>query len=82
MDSQDVSGGQQGLRFSAPVEKCPYYPAAVATLHPTLFSPPINRVIFVGLVGSPAESVQAESKLYVSPDGSHQKRGPPVVSSL
>ncbi len=76
------SDGRQGLRFAAPIEKCPYFPAAVVVLHPTLFVPAMSSAIFAGLVSHPSGVAQIESKLRISLDRSRQKRGPPAISSL
>ena len=78
----DSSGSQHGIQFSAPVEKCPYYPSVVATVHPTLFVTSMGRVLFTRLVSQPTRAAQVESKLHLSQERSRSKRGPPVVSSL
>ena len=64
-------------QFQAPVEKCPYCPAAVAMIGYTLF-PPVGQAIYAELHAHPAVAAQAESKLRISRGRSRQKRGPPA----
>lgn len=68
--------------FRAPVEKCPYCPAAVAMVHGDTFVPPVGKAIFAGLMAHPAVAAQAESKLRISLSRSRQKRGPPPSFAL
>jgi hypothetical protein len=72
----------QDPQFQAPVEKCPYCPAAVATIHGNMFAPPTGKAIFAGLMAHPAVTAQAESKLRISLSRSRQKRGPPSSLAL
>jgi hypothetical protein len=66
----------------APVEKCPYCPVAVATIHGATHFPPAARSIFAALVNHPAHTAQVESKLRITESRSRQKRGPPNFFSL
>jgi hypothetical protein len=73
---------QHAPQFQAPVEKCPYCPAAVALVHGDTFVPPMGKAIFAGLMTHPAVAAQAESKLRISLSRSRQKRGPPPSLAL
>ena len=67
--------------FSAPLEKCPYCPAAILSIHHFAdFVPPSGQVTYAGLVSHPARVVQAECKRPISRDRAHGKRGPPASS--
>ena len=68
--------------YQAPVEKCPYCPAAAAMIHGDTFLPPTEQAIFAGLMAHPAVAAQAESKLRISLSRSRQKRGPPPSLGL
>ena len=67
--------------FRAPVDKCPYCPAAVVFGSGTRFVPPPSQAIFAALIAHPAVFAQTRSKLRISRTRSRQKRGPPVVVS-
>lgn len=67
--------------FSAPLEKCPYCPAAILSNHRSAdFVPPSRHMIYAGLVSHPAVVVQAECQQRISRDRAHGKRGPPASS--
>lgn len=72
----------QDPRWSAPPERCPFAPAAIASLHPASFAPPLAQSIYAGLVSHPAGAPQTESKLRIAASRSRGKRGPPPASSL
>jgi hypothetical protein len=67
-----------GLKLKAPMERCPYAPASVASVHPDLFVPAISAAIYASVVSHPSGVAQTESKRRISSDRSRQKRGPPV----
>jgi hypothetical protein len=69
-------------QFQAPLEKCPYCPAAVAIVHGDTFVPPPAQAIFAGLTSHPAVVAQTESNLRISRSRSHHKRGPPAMFAL
>jgi hypothetical protein len=73
---------QNDPQFSAPAEKCPYYPQAAAVSHTELYTPPIAEAIFASLVSHPSGVAQTESKRRISRDRSRLKRGPPTLSLL
>jgi len=65
--------------FSAPMEKCPYCPAAMLRLHHSVdFVPPSGSVTHAGMLSHPAGTSQAAWSLRISRDRAHGKRGPPV----
>jgi hypothetical protein len=65
--------------FSAPMEKCPYCPAAILSLHHSVdFVPPSANVTHADALSHSAGVVQAECNLRISRDRAHGKRGPPV----
>jgi hypothetical protein len=67
--------------FSAPLDKCPYCPAAILSIHhPVGFVPPARQVIYAGLASHPAGVAQAECKRRISRDRARSKRGPPISS--
>ncbi len=69
-------------QFEAPVEKCPYCPAAIAIVHGDTFVPPLSQAIFAGQIAHPVVVAQTESKLRISRSRSRQKRGPPAAFAL
>lgn len=67
--------------FSAPLDKCPYAPAAfLGSTHWTMSGVPSRQIFFADLVSHPTAFAQTESKLRISRDRSRQKRGPPGLS--
>jgi hypothetical protein len=69
-------------QFQASLDKCPYFPAAVAMIHGDTFVPSPAQAIFAELIAHPAVVAQAESNLRISRSCSHQKRGPPATLAL
>jgi len=65
-------------QFRAPVEKCPYCPAAVVASHSNPLAAPTSQAIFAEIVSHPALAAQTESKWRIARDRSRQKRGPPL----
>jgi hypothetical protein len=70
---------QRGTQLSAPAEKCPYCPSALAATHTDLLSLPTSDAVFASLVGHPTGVAQTESMRRISRDRSRQKRGPPSL---
>jgi hypothetical protein len=69
--------------FSAPLEKCPYSPAAILSLHHTVdFMPGSGQSICASLVSHPSGVAQTECKLRIARDKARGKRGPPASSLL
>ncbi len=65
--------------FSAPLERCPYNPPALLSIHHSVgFVPPSGHAIYAGLVSHPSGVVQTECKRRISLDRARGKRGPPV----
>jgi hypothetical protein len=65
--------------FSAPMEKCPYCPGAILSLHHSVdFVPPLGSVTHDEVLSHPAGVSQAECNLRISRDRAHGKRGPPI----
>jgi hypothetical protein len=77
-----AQSGDRTPQFGAPVEKCPYCPAAIAVVHGDTFGPPPSQAIFAGLIAHPVVAAQTESKLRISRNRSRQKRGPPATIAL
>src|SRR5260370_41797940 len=77
---EHAEAAQHGVHFTAAVERCPYCPSAVATVHPNLLAPGISAALYASLVRHPAGAAQAESKHRISRDRSRQKRGLPTLS--
>ncbi|HVW76262.1 MAG TPA: hypothetical protein VHB45_01525 [Alloacidobacterium sp.] len=73
---------QHNRQVHAPVERCPYCPAAIATAHSDAFVAPTAQAVFAELVAHPASPAQTESKLLISRNRSRQKRGPPSFFSI
>lgn len=73
---------QRDPQFSAPVEKCPYNPGAVAVSHSGLYTAPTAEAVFASVVSHPSGVAQTESKRRISCDRSRLKRGPPTLSLL
>ncbi len=74
-----LSSREPGL--SAPLEKCPYCPAAILRIHHSVdFAPPSAQAIYAGLAAHPARLVQTECKRRISRNRAHGKRGPPTSS--
>ncbi|QNI36033.1 hypothetical protein [Edaphobacter albus] len=68
-------------QFSAPIQKCPYYPGVAAVPHSELYTAPPVGAIFASLVRHPCGVAQTESKRRISRDRSRSKRGPPTILS-
>src|SRR6266446_6667578 len=65
------------LQISAPTEKCPYCPQAIANVHLSLLAN-LSRVMHMApWTSHPAGIAQTESRRRISQDRSRQKRGPP-----
>jgi len=70
-----------GDRFSAPVERCPYYPRAMTATHAGVMSPAAYSSILASPASHPSGVAQTESKRRIARDRSRQKRGPPSQNS-
>ncbi|WP_128911529.1 hypothetical protein [Granulicella sibirica] len=70
---------QAGVRLSAPLQKCPYCPRAVSSVHQDVMSVDVSDGLFASLMTHPAGVAQTESKWRISRDRSRQKRGPPSL---
>ena len=70
---------QDDPQWSAPTERCPYYPQATIASHKDLFTPSASDAVFASLVNHPSGVAQTESKRRISRDRSRQKRGPPTI---
>lgn len=69
--------------FSAPLDKCPYCPAATKGVHSSGgFAPPSAHAIYAGLLSHPAVVVQTECKRRIASERAHGKRGPPADKSF
>jgi hypothetical protein len=68
--------------FGAPLEKCPYAPAAIAVSHHPANGVTSSSVIYAGMVSHPSVRPQTESKRRISQDRSRSQRGPPTLTSL
>lgn len=80
MEERRASMGDSPV-FHAPIDKCPYAPAALLSgPHPTVAGVPSAQIFFADLVSHPTASAQTESKRRISRDRSRQKRGPPSLS--
>lgn len=64
--------------FTAPVEKCPYYPKMVTVLRSDLYTAPTAGAVFASWIGHPAGTAQTDAKRRISRDRSRLKRGPPT----
>lgn len=73
-----------GPHFSAPAEKCPFFPKALATSTRAqfLFAPGASSLFFAALVSHPAIAAQSEARYRISCDRARLKRGPPESSPL
>jgi hypothetical protein len=69
-------------QFTAPAEKCPYFPSALVATHHKLLALSVADAVFASLVSHPAGAAQTESMWRIPRDRSRQKRGPPVLSSF
>jgi hypothetical protein len=70
-------------QFEAPLEKCPYAPAAMLPFHHFPAVPmPLNPETYAGHFSHPAGVAQTESKLRIARDRARGKRGPPEPSLL
>lgn len=83
-----VGAGESGPEVSrspqlqAPVERCPFLPAAVVAMHGDTLALSAAQSIFAECVAHPAVVAQTECKLRIARSRSRQKRGPPALSSL
>lgn len=72
---------QKAPQLSAPQERCPYCPAAVAgVLDRTVFAPPVEQAIYAGVLAHPAGVAQTESYLRIARERARGKRGPPALA--
>lgn len=67
-------------QFLSQPERCPYLPCITSSVRSNWATPPLNEMIFAGLVSHPAAIAQTQSKWRISRDRSRQKRGPPAFS--
>ena len=67
------------VQISAPAERCPYRPQAIAVAHPNPLAHPSATADLVPLTTHPAGIAQTESLRRISQDRSRQKRGPPTI---
>lgn len=74
-----ANGSPLDIRISAPGEKCPYRPQAIAAAHPSPLVNPSAAATLVPLTSHLAGIAPAESGRRISQDRSHQKRGPPTI---
>lgn len=79
-----MPGGEapgSGVRVTAPMEKCPYSPAAlVGAIERTVFAPPVAQAIYAGVVAHPAVVAQTESRQRMARERARGKRGPPQAA--
>lgn len=68
--------------FSAPLDKCPYAPAAISVSPHSTIGVSKSCVIYAEVVSHPSVHPQTESKRRISQDRSRTKRGPPTLTSL
>jgi hypothetical protein len=73
---------QDDPQFTAPMEKCPYYPAAIPVFHTKFYTVPMANAVFASLVNHPSGVAQTESRYRISRDRSRLKRGPPTLFLL
>ena len=76
---QGMMDQSPGPHFSAPLEKCPFFPKALATgvRAQVLFAPGASSLFFAALASHPAIAAQSEARYRISFDRARQKRGPP-----
>jgi hypothetical protein len=67
------------IQISAPGERCPYRPQAIAAAHPNPLAHPSATADLVPLTSHPAGIAQTESRRRISQDRSRQERGPPSI---
>jgi hypothetical protein len=71
----------QKTGLSAPLERCPYGPAAVKGIdHRVNFVPPRGQAVYAGFISHPTGLIQTECRLRISRDRAQGKRGPPTFS--
>lgn len=80
--SERPGAHEDATQIGGPIDKCPYCPGAIPSLHPNFFGPPTSAAVFTSLVSHPAGVAQTESKRRISCDRSRQKRGPPAPLPL
>ena len=66
--------------WQAPLERCPYCPASVASYHQQTLITASRQISADRFFSNPSGLAQTESKRRISRDRSRQKRGPPAVS--
>jgi hypothetical protein len=80
--SEKQDGAKTSPEFRAPLEKCPYAPAAVAVSHHPATKIAASSAIYAEMLSHPSVRPQTESKRRISQDRSRSKRGPPTLASL
>ena len=75
----EESGEAAGtVQWSAPVERCPYYPRVTTSNHLNVLGAGAGARAFDALLSHSAGVAQTESKWRSARDRSRQKRGPPA----
>lgn len=79
MSEEDASRlAQTKPYFTAPTEKCPYYPKAATALRSDRYAARTVEAVFASLSRHPAGATQTDAKRRISRDRSRLKRGPPT----
>ena len=73
---------EQGIRLTAPLEKCPFSPVVVVTVNHDFPALAQSETNFALLLTRSSSIVQTESRRRISRDRSRQKRGPPALTFL
>jgi len=76
MDPAQSSNG--GANLSAIPQRCPAYPAVVASVRHGDLSLHTASLIFAEIVSHPTSKLQTEARARVALDRARQKRGPPT----
>lgn len=74
----EVSSAAGTVQWSAPVERCPYYPRVTTASHLNVLGAGAYGRAYGALLSHPAGVAQTESKWRSARDRSRQKRGPPA----
>ena len=78
--AQQVSGDSNQAEAADFRERCPYNLVTPVTAKLPFFPDEIQTALFTGIISRPAQHAQAEARISISSDRSHQKRGPPTLT--
>lgn len=78
--AKSLSGDTAKAETASLQERCPYNPVSPAAVNLPFVPHQIQAAIFTGILNQSAYHAQTETTPRITPDRSHQKRGPPTLT--